>query len=520
MAETAVRKPTRKKPAKTAGTTLSPQQVSAILKKIKDKPLPRKSNSVEELHACHESHRASTDRAYEILGHDPGYALALFAEANRELTRLERETAATLEHVIVVLGMPRVIQIGQGLPKFEELERDQQLLLKQVFSLCHHAGVQARELTALRGSSATDAAFFAAQMRELFLAHLELYAPNVLEGRDGLSFGAPDAQDAIQSLAAKLASYWHLPPLVQESFEATPSAPALVVRNASRIVHLSEMGWYHALMLKTLQDTSDQLQMDSSKLIKCVHQASITAVHETAAYQVPHPAARLLEPVPQEGLVSPAPMPPIVVKKQPAKKTPPPEDAIKQKRKSVSNSPSKTTLEKKAAPKSSATQTQIDVVEQLKEMGRKKRPAQEILKYAIESIVGAFSGHPLVFFLMDKQHKLLRSRFVSGLPDVKQPITIPLDQKHLFQLLTNKSQAAFINKRNREKYLRVLSADLPLAIDKVEFFAMSLIIQDKPFGLFYVEAKQDTPLDTAAYQEFVAICKATTFALEKVKSHA
>lgn len=487
---------------------LDPVQIRSILKQVKDQPIPRQIDTVDRLRHSHKSPHGSTEKAIEILQSDPGYTLGLFSFTNRELSRLRRQTATTLEHLILVLGMPKVINLGEELPVFTELDEQRQQLYKQNFSLCHHAAVQARELTQLRGSRAIDSAFFSAQMRELYLANLQRYVPETLEGRDALNFGVPDKRDGVQHLGQQLAKAWYLPTLTQESYAQSPSIPAYIIQFASRVCHLAEMGWYHPLMQQTFDQAAEVLKMDQAALIKCVHRSAIIAVRESAVLQVPHPAARLLETIQPGAKQIPAtmPLPPL-------------------KSESTPKATEETQITSKPPTRQKQSKIAVELensapIKHLKEMGMKRRPAAEILQFSLSQIIQQFSDHAVVFFLLDKKNHTLRSRFVSSMTDAKHPITISLEQKSLFKLLLTKQQSAFIHDKNRDKYRHVLPVDCPLNIHNRNFLMMSLIVQDKPFGLFYVEAKTGSDIPVRDYQHFVTLCRATTDALEKVKRNA
>ena len=83
-----------------------------------------------------------------------------------------------------------------------------------------------------------------------------------------------------------------------------------------------------------------------------------------------------------------------------------------------------------------------------------------------------------------------------------------------------KQQSVWVNQKNREKYAALLTAGLFVKINEKDFLAMSLFIQNKPIGLFYLESDSEQTLSADHYQQFVSICKTTGATLEEVKKHA
>ncbi len=155
------------------------KQARVLLDLVQKKPLPVFRQTLQRLEEFHDKPNSSIPKIVEILHLDPCYSHRILVVANKGLIKNKREPATSVEHAILLLGVPQIIAIGNQLPLISDLKNSPvKSRIYQVLSHSYHAGVQARELMFDHGKSFAKAAFITAQLRNLYLISLWLYAPN------------------------------------------------------------------------------------------------------------------------------------------------------------------------------------------------------------------------------------------------------------------------------------------------------------------------------------------------------
>lgn len=481
------------------------QQVDRLFRLIKDKPLPVFRQSLKKLSEFQDKPDLSINKIVDILRADPGYSCQLFTKANVELSKHKHDIATSLDHAILVLGLPQVIAIGNRLPVVSDIDNPRiKLRVYQCLSQAYHAGVQARELMYNSGKTISEAAFITAQLRDLYIASLWIHASghidSLLKNVDIAELYSPCG--LLHEIGKRMAKHLFLPDAVQQSFATDVHQSRFIssINFACTIARLAETGWYTKKLDETVIQAADQFNKDEAFLYQSIHKNAVIAARECRLYPARHVAFRLIEVMDDQAQK---------VKLQ----------AITDKQGETTQQPSgKSSSIPNDKLKNKTAQPEFDhQIQSLVSMGEKKRPPQEILSYSFQILGQIFTQVPMAFFLLDKSKSSLRSRYISGFVD--KNITIPVERKHLFGLLMQKQQAVHVSEKNRKRLISVLPAHLPVNIQEREFVAMSLFIRQKPVGLFYVEGVSDNSITTMQYQQFVAVCRAAGDALDEVKHH-
>ncbi len=485
------------------------QQVKELLDLVQGKPLPVFSQTVKQLERFQDKPNSSIPKIVETLKLDPGYSHQILVTANKGLVKNKREPASSLDHAILLLGIPQIIMIGKQLPLItDQKDLTARSRILQIISRAYHAGVQARELMSVYGKTSTKTAFLTAQLQNIYLVSLWFYAP---EEMTRLIKTPAGGENILIEIRKNLAKCWHFSDLFQESFNPRENSSHLVkaIAFSSQIVQIADNGWYTEQMENFITISSEQLGYPEELLYKLIHWNAVIAAHESTFYPVKPVACRLLDietPEKSSEKVSP-----VTEREKPSVAAPvksPPEKPV-----AVKRVKQKKTIVKKPTH---------DLESQLKilvEMGKKRRPPQEILEFGFKLLSGIAGKNAVVFFLLDKNRTFLKSRFTHNLENQKQSILLPLKQKNIFKLLLQKQQQIWINPKNREKFSSLLPVDLSVKINKNDFFGLSLFIQNKPIGLFFLENTTDLPLSSELYQQFVSICRTISTSLEEVKKH-
>jgi len=485
------------------------KQVKKLLDLVQGKPLPIFQQSIKQLERFHDKPNSSIPKIVETLKLDPGYSHQILVTANKGLVKNKREPASSLDHAILLLGIPQIIMIGKQLPLItDQKDLTARSRILQIISRAYHAGVQARELMSVYGKTSTKTAFLTAQLQNIYLVSLWFYAPEDMTRLIKTSIGE---KNILIEIRKSLSKYWHFSDLFQESLNPRENSSHLVkaIAFSSQLVQIADNGWYTEQMENFITISSEQLGYPEELLNKLIHRHAVIAAHESTFYPVKPVACRLLDldtPEKSSEKVSP-----VTERKKPSVAAP------------VKSPPGKPVAVKRVKQKKTIVKKPThDLESQLKilvEMGKKRRPPQEILEFGFKLLSGIAEKNAVVFFLLDKNRTFLKSRFTHNFKNHKQSILLPLKQKNIFKLLLQKQQQIWINSRNRRKFSSLLPADLPIKISKNDFFAMSLFILNKPVGLFYLENVHDLPLSTEQYQQFVSICRTTITTLEKVKKY-
>ena len=490
-----------------AGTRVATDgQVMALVNLVQKKPLPIFKQTLQKLEKFNNKPAASIPKIVETLHLDPCYSHQIFVEANAGLVKNKRKPASSLNHAILVLGVPRVIDIGEELPLISDLDNPStKSRIYQIINRSYHAGVQAREWMSDHGKTSTETAFITAQLSNLYLVSLWFNATDemTLLYKSSTQQSLLDQKGTLFETRKVLSKQWHHSDLLQQSLDpqADSSRLANTIAFASQVAQIAESGWHSKRMEHLITESAETLGYTEKEIVQITHRNAVIAARESMFYPVKPAAFRLIEIDKPETPLTEMPASPAKKVKTNAKK-------------SVTPAPrKKKTVEKKSAD---GLDKQIRV---LIEMGKKKCSPQEILAFAVKLLSETFDQKPMVFFLLDKNKSLLKSRFIENFDTQKKTITISLNKKSIFLSLMQKQQSVSVSQKNRQKYAALLPAGLPINIKEKNFVAMSLFIQNKPVGLFYLESETDKPLSSIFYQQFVSICKTTSTALEEVKKH-
>jgi hypothetical protein len=77
----------------------------------------------------------------------------------------------------------------------------------------------------------------------------------------------------------------------------------------------------------------------------------------------------------------------------------------------------------------------------------------------------------------------------------------------LFSRLMEKAQGIWFNETNRRALEPIIPEKVWELIGRGDFFAMSVLVNGKPVGLFYADRKHGkSELDEESYQEFKRLC--------------
>jgi len=142
---------------------------------------------------------------------------------------------------------------------------------------------------------------------------------------------------------------------------------------------------------------------------------------------------------------------------------------------------------------------------------------QELMRWAMQALQAEAGLDRVVFALRTPDGQGLRAKFCLGEtePSPFNQFEIGLGNLHLFTRLLQKQQGVWLNQQNEASLQPYLSAELQRVIGRGEFFAHSVYLGPKPFGLFYGDHR-GAKLDAAHYQKFKEIVAQVTRAMHRL----
>lgn len=168
-------------------------------------------------------------------------------------------------------------------------------------------------------------------------------------------------------------------------------------------------------------------------------------------------------------------------------------------------------------------------------------PDKQILREALQGIEGHLDGSlnlnqmsaiilkglhtglglsRILFAMVTPDGLKVKSRFTLGIhaEDPLRHFEFSLGGKDLFCQLMGKMQGVWVNETNREKLWPMVSPALQQVIGTGDFYAMSLQVENKPFGLIYADRGHGyCGLDPLTYTDFKMLCLQAARGLGKVK---
>lgn len=451
--------------------------VQDILNRLGSDDLPILSVSAAEFDTlAARGERADPADISDVVLHDPFFTLnVLRAMGARKRGRLAGEIT-TIEHAIMMFGVkplfehfaqPSIIEA-----RFKANPRAL-LQLRRALSRAHHAACQARDWAIFRQDIESEEVYIAASLNDIAEQLLCYLAPESAEKlteeirRD--PEGTREAQQAIlgfdlRALHAEIVRAFKLPDLLQDLTDPAhlEKARAQNVQLAASVARHAEFGWHGAALERDMEAVAVLLHLPLEDVAGRIHRTAALAARAWQWYKAP-PAARWLPLLPE-----------------PARAAPP----------------------QAVAPPPAFGST------------------QEVLAWAMRALKEQAGLSRAVFALRAPDGQHLRGKFAVGV-EAGSPFAlfeIGLAKQNLFAHLMSKPQSVWFNQQNRTNLQHFVTSDLTSVVGSGEFFAGSLFLGTKPFGLFYGDRRGEAAggLDERGYQAFKEIGAKVSQALNQL----
>lgn len=470
--------------------------------------LPVFRSSAHYLAGLTESSGVSWERLCIELPLDPGIVLAMMRRANTAKRHLGGHVATT-ENAALMLGVRNLRSLTSALEQFEPPGRQPQLQgYMRVVSRAYHAAMQAHDWACLRGDMTPKEVMAATLLHDVGEMALWVRGDMEMQRIQELMREEEMPEDeaqyvvlgfSVEQLSHALAVRWNLPELLTEALEAENAGQrrARGVMLAAQLARLAEQDWYSEAMEECLTDVAEFLEMEFDRVVARVHQTAVEAARDTLVYGVRPAAARL--PMLPEG----------------------PADGD-----SASGEADEHEAGEAGRPKHFCLAPQPAIYERaFAELSRGPESDLELSDLMALAMRGLHDGlglNRVVFAMLTPDHGALRARFLAGTdhdPHFNR-FAVTLDEPHLFQRMLEKPQSVWVNDDNRERLWPLVPAVIRELIRTDSFFAVSVVVEGKPIGLFYADRHfDDCHLDPVAYERFKRLCLLAGRALGRERQH-
>lgn len=437
--------------------------IQELITQIGNTDLPILSASAVEFEKlAARGERADPADIVDVVLHDPFFTLnVLRAMGARKRGRLAGEIT-TIEHAVMMFGANPLFERFANLVVIENQFKSNLralLQLRRAFSRAHHAACQARDWAIYRQDIESEEVYIAASLNDIAEQLLCYLAPEVAEklteGMRRDPDGTREAQQALlgfnlRDLHAELVRTFQLPSLLQDLTDPSniEKTRTLNVQLAASVARHAEYGWFGAALAQDMVSVAALLRLPEEEVVGRIHRTAALAARAWQWYKSP-PAARWLPLLAEPILADPA---------------------------------------EGVTPAFGST--------------------QEVMAWAMRALKEQAGLSRAVFALRTPDGQTLRGKFVVG-AESASPFAlfdISLTQHHLFAHLLNKPQSVWLNEQNRANLHHFVTSDISRVVGSGEFFAGSLFLGAKPFGLFYGDRRGATGnLDERGYQAFKEI---------------
>lgn len=443
---------------------------------IDDLPILSASAAEFAKHAAR-GERADPNEIGEVILHDPFFTLNLLrAIGSRKRGRLAGDVT-TIEHAIMMFGVkPLLEHFAQPRLIEDQFKTNPRALLqlRRALSRSHHAACQARDWAIVRQDIESEEVYIAASLNDVAEQILCCVAPHLAEKlTEEIRLdpdGTGEAQQVIlgfelRALHAEMIRAFKLPALLKDLTDSAnlEKPRALNVQLAASVARHAEFGWYDAALARDMEAVAALLRLSLDETIGRIHRTAALAARAWQWYKAP-PAARWLPllPPPVEAPLAEAPTPPTF------------------------------------------------------------NSSAEVMAWAMRALQEQAGLSRAVFALRSPDGKYLRGKFALGVA-AETPFAqfeISLEKPHLLAHLMHKAQSVWFNEQNRANLQHFITSDMTRLIGNGEFFANSLFLGAKPFGLFYGDRRDAAggALTEAHYQAFKAIGAKVSQALNQLSS--
>ncbi len=478
----------------------APDGIEAWIARIGRKPVPVLPQTIAALRRhCARSDAHISELVAEV-ERDPGLVVHLLRVTNAMSAGPLRSDVTSVQQALMMLGTEKVSELPTRLPVIDDrlpaaaLDR-----LHQTFARAYHAARQATDWAIRRRDMTPDEVFAATQLHFLGEMFVAIYAPDKLAEADRLCHEKHIATEeaeylvlgfTLDQLTARLARLWRLPRLLLEALhpENARFPRAYGIMLAVQLARGAAVSWYAARTREIEAHAAEWLDEDEAGLVARVHRLAVEVARDSRHYDAVPAAARLplihVEPETTESRAS---------------------------------DETETGAEVCLMPQRAVLQNLLATLQQPALL---REHAYNVVRLVLKGMHDGIGLNRVVFARFDAEENRLVAAKIIGAesdPDFSRFI-VPLDEPHLITRLMEKTQAVLIDDRTRERFWPLVPESFRELIGVNSFAAMSVVIDNRPVGLFYADRHSNTcPIDEKSYQYFKTVCLRAAEVLGKLE---
>ncbi|MEW5770040.1 MAG: HDOD domain-containing protein [Pseudomonadota bacterium] len=466
---------------------------------------------------------------------DPLATLQVLHALNKRVMQRYGTEVLTVEHALMMQGLGVYIDAARRLPTLEETPAGKDphdlAALQSLARRAQHAAWQARDFAVLH----TDI-----RAEEVEVAALLAYSPEFL-----LWLRAPDVARTVQrrrrrlgvmteaasqvlgvpykALRLQLLEDWSIPPTTLDLLDEKHAERArqVIISACIDMADRSERGWWQEDLMTDYLALAGVENTPLEVVIANAHANAARAARH--GNWLPQPAAATWGPM------LPGPWPddadddaPMAARASSAPATPPAAATAQAQQTAPAVTPPAAPEEESPhacpMPDKQVLRDALQGIEGHMDASLTLNQMSAIILKGLHTGLGLSR---ILFAMVTPDGKRVKSRFTLGIhaDDPLRHFEFQLECKDLFCQLMGKMQGVWLNEGNKAKLWPMVSPSLQKMIGSGDFYAMSLHVGNKPFGLIYADRGHgECGLDPLTYTDFKMLCLQAAKGLGKVKN--
>lgn len=472
------------------------------VKHIGSNPVPVLEHTIKELRILCARENTPVNELVTVVECDPGLVVHLLRLMNSKSSGSMRTDVTSVQQALMLMGTDQLKKLPAELPSLENaLPPPAKTRLLKTFGRAYHAARQATDWATMRRDMTPDEVFAATQLHFLGEMYVAMAKPDKLDLVDQMRHEKNIASDEAQyivlgftldQLTAKLARLWNLPQLVLDALhpENAKFPRAYGIMLAVQLARGAAVNWYSDKTRHIEEYAAKWLDKEPDEIIRAIHSLAAQVARDSELYQV-RPAATGL---------------PMVYK---------PAETVE----------SVTEEDQEQEPEIAADiclTPQLDILKiLLADLKQKKYPdsdAYELISFILKGMHDGIGLNRVLFATINNENKTLQPQKIIGAASdpLFNRFEVSLKVPNLFSRLLEKTQAVLIKDSNRGKFWPLVPIEVQKIIGTNSFVAMSVVLDNKPLGLFYADRHNSAcQLDERSYQYFKTLCNHAAHALSQ-----
>ena len=465
-------------------------------------PIPVLKHTIKELRDLCRQENIPLKEITHVVERDPGLVVHILRTANnRPKGRLSTEITH-VNQAFRLMGTDQLSKLPDALPAIGDvLEVHAKKRLLTTFNRAYHAARFATDWAALRRDATPDEVFAASQLHFMGEMILAMHAPELLDKISILRVEDHIASEEAQymvlgftlnELTLKIAEALQFPKLVTEALSSEnakyPRAYGIMLGvQLSRNINYE--GWYSKRTLAIQKEIAEWMNISTDEVISRSHVIAAEIARETPQYDT-IPAARLL---------------PLIIEKSNSNSDSEDDDENHDEHAAICLIPQLSLLR--------------EAVQSMTNFSPKDISPSQFLQHVVSAMHDGIGLNRVVFCLYDQEVKVLEGDIFKGAENdpIFNRFKVKIGDSDIFSHLISKPQAVLINEKTRVKFWPLVTKDFQKLINTNSFIAMSIFIDNKPYGLFYADRHTSTcQIEDRSYNYFKTMCTHATKVLEQL----